>query len=238
MATANLFGSNDDESHTKISFFRDRHWPLYSVVACRVRPKKTGGLLLVGARRWPAPRSGIGSGKLAAVAIGTPRRCGTRQRSGPLFDRADRLEMSAAAKAAQHAPIGSQFAGKNPSSGNYGSITPRREGRHRRSSAVCREFSNSLTIDGQTEEYVGVACRARDGSWNFQVTRQSVVSRPGFSRPIISQKLALCSKDPQSGFFERADQIARNEIVVIGLVKGHRKSSQQGVIIRSVADLH
>ena len=40
------------------------------------------------------------------------RGCGTRQRSGPLFDRADRLEMSAAAKAAHTLRSALQFAGK------------------------------------------------------------------------------------------------------------------------------
>ena len=78
------------------------------------------------------------------------------------------VAMPTAARAAQHVPIGSPIRWENPSSGNYGSITPRREGRHRRSGAVCREFSNSLTIDGQTEDFVGAACRARDGSWNFK----------------------------------------------------------------------
>lgn len=130
-------------------------------------PKQTGGLLVGGGLGALAgSQIGNGSGKLAAVAIGTLAGAALGNEVGRSLDRADRLEMSAAARAAQHVPIGSPIRWENSSSGNYGSITPRREGRHRRSGAVCREFSNSLTIDGQTEEYVGVACRAQDGSWN------------------------------------------------------------------------
>ena len=127
-------------------------------------PKQTGGLLVGGGLGALAgSQIGNGSGRLAAVAIGTLAGAALGNEVGRSLDRADQLEMSAAAKAARHAPIGSPIRWENPSSGNYGSITPRREGRHRRSGAVCREFSNSLTIDGQTEDFVGVACRARDG---------------------------------------------------------------------------
>ena len=161
MVIAKLFGSNDDETH-KISFFRDRHLPITRWLHAGSRPK-TNRYFGGGLGALAGSQIGNGSGKLAAVAIGTLAGAALGNEVGRSLDRADRLEMSAAARAAQHAPIGSSIRWENPSSGNYGSITPRREGRHRRSGAVCREFSNSLTIDGQTDDFVGVACRARDG---------------------------------------------------------------------------
>ena len=128
-------------------------------------PKQTGGLLVGGgARRAGRLPDREWQRKTCRCRNWNARRCGTRQRSGSLFGPGRPVgNVGRGEKAAQHAPIGSSIRWENPSSGNYGSITPRREGRHRRSGAVCREFSNSLTIDGQTEDFVGVACRARDG---------------------------------------------------------------------------
>ena len=56
---------------------------------------------------------------------------------------------------------------QNPDSGNSGTVTPTRtyqqaDGRY------CREFQQSVTVDGQTESGYGTACRQEDGSWQIQ----------------------------------------------------------------------
>ena len=124
-------------------------------------PKQTGGLLvggglgaLAGSQMGMAAENlPLSNWKLAGAALGTA--------SGSPLDRLIGWNVGRGEKM-RNTPDRFSNCWENPSSGNYGSITPRREGRHRRSARFA-EFSNSLTIDGQTEDFVGVACRARDG---------------------------------------------------------------------------
>tara|TARA_B100000674_G_scaffold366886_1_gene309505 strand:+ start:861 stop:1115 length:255 start_codon:yes stop_codon:yes gene_type:complete len=60
-------------------------------------------------------------------------------------------------------PVDGQTCWFNPSSGNYESIMTWREGRNRRTDALCCKFHTELTVRGRTREYTGVACQARDG---------------------------------------------------------------------------
>jgi len=52
----------------------------------------------------------------------------------------------------------------NPDSGHSGTVTPTRtyqnsQGQH------CREFEQTVTVDGRTEMATGTACRQPDGTW-------------------------------------------------------------------------
>ena len=56
---------------------------------------------------------------------------------------------------------------QNPDSVNSGTVTPTRtyqqaDGRY------CREFQQTITVDGETESGYGTACRQDDGSWQIQ----------------------------------------------------------------------
>ena len=129
-------------------------------------PKQTGGTLIgAGLGALAGAQIGQGRGRLAAVAIGAVAGAALGNEVGQSLDRADRLHLSGATKAAHQAPIGKRINWKNPNSGNFGSVTASREGRHHHTGAPCREFKNQLTVRGRTREYVGVACQARDGSW-------------------------------------------------------------------------
>ena len=57
---------------------------------------------------------------------------------------------------------------RNPNSGHYGSVTPTRT-YQAPSGQYCREFQQTVTVQGQTENAYGTACRQPDGSW--QVVR-------------------------------------------------------------------
>jgi hypothetical protein len=63
---------------------------------------------------------------------------------------------------AASAPIGENIVWNN--AGAYGSVTPVREGT---SSAgrYCREFQQTVTIGGRTEQAYGTACMQPDGAW-------------------------------------------------------------------------
>lgn len=102
---------------------------------------------------------------MAAVAIGALAGAALGNEIGRYLDRADRLHLSSATTAAHQVPIGKRIEWKNPNSGSFGSVTASCEGRLQQTGARCREFQNKLTVRGRTGEYVGVACRVRDGSW-------------------------------------------------------------------------
>ncbi len=131
-------------------------------------PKQTGGTL-VGAGLGALAGSQIGSGKgqLAAVAIGTLLGAWMGSEVGKSLDRADRLAMQQAERQARTAPIGETISWRNPDTGHSGTITPIREGENTRTGAYCREFRQTVTIDGKTEEAYGTACRQPDGSWKI-----------------------------------------------------------------------
>ena len=129
-------------------------------------PKQTGGTLIgAGLGALAGSQIGQGHGRVAAVAIGVLAGAALGNEVGRSLDRVDHLHQSSATTAAYQAPIGRRIKWKNPNSGSFGSVTASREGRHQQTCAWCREFQYELTVIGRTREYVGVACRARDGSW-------------------------------------------------------------------------
>ena len=61
------------------------------------------------------------------------------------------------------APIGKTITWNNPNTGNYGTVTPVREGTSN-TGRYCREFLRTI---GGTKRY-GVACRQGDGVWRMR----------------------------------------------------------------------
>ena len=61
---------------------------------------------------------------------------------------------------------GQQSSWNNPNTGHYGSTTPTRT-YQRPSGQYCREFQQSVTVDGQSQNAFGTACRQPDGSWQI-----------------------------------------------------------------------
>jgi len=131
--------------------------------------KQTGGTLLgAGLGALAGSQIGSGRGKLAAVAIGTLGGALIGNSVGRSLDRADRIQVARATENAHIAPIGQPVVWHNPDSGNQGSVTPVREGRNTSTGAYCREYQQSVTVNGQTQEAYGTACRQPDGSWKIQ----------------------------------------------------------------------
>lgn len=109
---------------------------------------------------------GKGGGKIAATGAGVFLGALLGSEIGKSMDEVDRLKADRANQQAQTVPIGETIAWNNPDSGNYGTVTPVRDGT---SSAgqYCREFQQTVTIGGQTENAYGTACRQPDGSWQI-----------------------------------------------------------------------
>lgn len=86
---------------------------------------------------------------------------------GNRMDVADRREANRVTHSAlESSPTGTATSWNNPDSGNSGSITPTRT-YQAKTGDYCREFEQSVTIDGETQMAYGTACRQPDGSWHI-----------------------------------------------------------------------
>ncbi len=112
--------------------------------------------------------SQIGSGSGKSVAIGAGVLLGALMGSeiGRSLDAADRYALEGASSRAHSAPIGETVTWNNPDSGNYGSITPTRDG-YSTSGRYCREYQQTVVVGGQQESAYGTACQQPDGSWQI-----------------------------------------------------------------------
>ena len=130
--------------------------------------KQTGGTLLgAGLGALTGSQIGKGRGKLAAVAIGTLAGAYLGSEVGKSLDKADRLAMKQTAQTAlEKNQIGQTSKWSNPDSGNNGDVTPTRTYKTA-SGNSCREYQQTVTIGGKTEQAFGRACRQPDGSWKI-----------------------------------------------------------------------
>ena len=130
--------------------------------------KEIGGTLVgAGLGGFLGSQIGGGSGKLAATAIGTLAGGLIGNQIGRSLDRADRAYMYQATERAAAAPVGETITWSNPQSGNYGTITPTREGVHQSTGAYCREYQQEIVVGGRKQQGYGQACRQPDGSWKI-----------------------------------------------------------------------
>ena len=84
---------------------------------------------------------------------------------GNRMDAADRREASRATYSAlETKPSGTASPWHNPDSGNSGTVTPTRS-YQAQNGAYCREYEQTVTINGENESAYGTACRQSDGNW-------------------------------------------------------------------------
>ena len=129
--------------------------------------KQIGGALLGAAGGGLlGAQVGGGRGRLAAVAVGTLIGAFVGSEVGKSLDRADEIAIAGAQETAQEAPLNEPIHWRNAESGNYGTVTPIREGRTR-SGQHCREFQHTVFIGGKAQKGYGTACLQPDGSWRL-----------------------------------------------------------------------
>ena len=110
---------------------------------------------------------GKGRGQLVATAAGTLLGAMIGSEIGKSLDRTDRLAMQRTVQdSLETAPRGTTSTWRNPDSGNMGTVTPRAT-YERSDGTPCREFTQTVTVGGRTEEAYGTACRQADGSWKI-----------------------------------------------------------------------
>jgi len=84
-----------------------------------------------------------------------------------LDDRDRRLAAVAAQQALEDNRTGQAATWRNPDSGHGGTIVPTRT-YQAAGGQYCREFQQSVTIDGKRQDAYGTACRQPDGSWRIR----------------------------------------------------------------------
>lgn len=109
---------------------------------------------------------GSGTGQLAATAAGALLGAYLGSEVGRGLDEVDRQRAQNAFSRANTAPVGQTINWNNPNSGNYGSVTPVRDGTAS-TGEYCREYQTTVYVDGKSQNAHGVACRQADGSWKM-----------------------------------------------------------------------
>lgn len=109
---------------------------------------------------------GDGSGRLIATGVGVLVGGLLGSEIGRSLDNADRAMVRQANQRAYEAPVGETISWSNPNSGNYGNVTPVRDGQST-SGRYCREFEQTIFVGGRQETAVGTACQNSDGTWDI-----------------------------------------------------------------------
>lgn len=126
--------------------------------------EKIGSVFGAVAGGYAGSKVGGGSGQLWATATGTLLGAWVGNEVGKSLDKADIAYARQAEEKAYDVPIGQQVSWNNPESGNYGTITPVRDG-STATGDYCREYEQTIYIEGRAETGVGVACKRDDGKW-------------------------------------------------------------------------
>lgn len=107
---------------------------------------------------------GGGSGRMWATGAGVLLGALVGSEIGSSLDKADQTYAQQANQRAYNAPVGETIRWNNPESGNYGTVTPTRDGRTS-SGSYCREYNQTIYVGGKQESGYGTACQQPDGSW-------------------------------------------------------------------------
>ena len=110
---------------------------------------------------------GDGRGKLVATGVGTLLGAVIGSEIGKSLDRADQLALQHQTQnTLENAPSGTTNTWHNPDSGNRGTITPTQT-YQQGDGTYCREFTQTVTVAGETQQAYGTACRQPDGTWQI-----------------------------------------------------------------------
>jgi surface antigen len=129
-------------------------------------PKTAAGTLVgAGGGALVGSQFGSGKGQLITTALGALAGAWAGSEVGKSLDRADRLSMqNTTQQTLERAPTRQTSQWRNPDSGNYGTVTPVRTFQSTQGQ-YCREYQQTITVGGRTEEGYGTACRQPDGTW-------------------------------------------------------------------------
>lgn len=124
---------------------------------------------LMGAAGGAAAGSQFGKGKgnIAMIALGTLGGAALGKSLGASLDKIDQQHAATnAQQTLETAPTGHASGWNNPDTGNSGTIVPTRTYQEP-NGTYCREFTQTITVNGKQEKAFGKACRQSDGNWQI-----------------------------------------------------------------------
>jgi surface antigen len=131
-------------------------------------PKEAGGTA-VGAVAGGLAGNAVGGSagnRAAGTVIGAVFGGLVGNRIGASLDDEDKRRAYAAQiQALESGPSGAPVAWRNPDSGRYGNVVPGPA--YQMNGEPCRQYSQTVYIDGQAKTQRGAACRHPDGSWTI-----------------------------------------------------------------------
>ena len=110
---------------------------------------------------------GKGSGQKAATVLGAVAGGYAGNRYGESLDCKDQqYHQQTAHEALEYQPSGRPSSWNNPDSGHSGSVMPTKTWQ-RETGQYCRDYTQSIIVDGRVEEARGTACRDDRGNWQI-----------------------------------------------------------------------
>lgn len=110
---------------------------------------------------------GKGSGRVGMIALGTLAGAALGGSFGSSLDKIDQQNhIQTSQHALETAPVGQPMTWRNPDSGNSGSVTPTRT-YQQADGSYCREYRQTIVVNGKSQQAFGRACRQVDGSWQI-----------------------------------------------------------------------
>jgi surface antigen len=130
--------------------------------------KTTGGALVgAGLGGLAGSQFGHGSGKLAMTALGVLAGGLAGSSVGSSLDKADlAYSNQTTQRTLETAQTHQTSSWQNPDTGASGTVTPTRTWQTA-GGDYCREFQQTISVGGKTEQGYGKACRQPDGSWKI-----------------------------------------------------------------------
>lgn len=140
---------------------------LVTACAANTGPKEAGGTVvgaaaggLIGGAVGGSTGNRIGGALIGATVGGV-----IGNRIGAVLDAEDRRRIRGAElQALEAGPSGAPVAWRNPDSGHYGSVVPGPA--YNANNAACREYTDTIYVDGTPQLARSTACRNPDGTWS------------------------------------------------------------------------
>jgi len=139
------------------------------LVACsqEMMNKENAGLLIGGATgAFIGSKVGGGNGRMFATAAGALLGAMAGKEIGKQLDQYDLMMHENAVEESYQAPLHKTISWENEKNGHRGTVTPVKEGRDEQQN-ICRQYEQTITVDGRTETAVGTACKNNDGTWSI-----------------------------------------------------------------------
>lgn len=110
---------------------------------------------------------GSGEGRLWATGAGVLLGAVLGTQVGRSLDLQDQAMMQQTTEASlEHTRTGATSSWRNPDSGHTGSVTPTRT-YQRADGTYCRDYKQTVNIDGAMHQATGTACRQMNGTWRI-----------------------------------------------------------------------